>query len=595
LENDDRNNSLKAMSQPDPPFSEADQQTPLTPEELDERIFHLKTLYEASCEIPGLVRPKKIMEAFLLTSMGVAGATRGLVVFFNAQTGQGDLVHRGLDTKDAKVWQEQIVRIGQYHFPPDYLLSAAAQARSIQIVKERHPESLPPDMELMLKGMVNETYGVFVGLEDSLKEKPFAQADVSVILHLAGTLVKSLAQTLCTQRIHQLNADLVRQSTSLQEALGRADKAHQELDRKVFHLKTLYELTAELSPINQSEKLLETFLLMAMGAVGCGQGILLILDRGGRTVHTAARGTDLDREWSVEAVEKLLYRGFHLAENRRLEPMSATFINDPQQVLDEPETGLVVHTAFLFTVDDSLLGLVGLGVPLNKTVLGPEQRDLLRGLTKSFMIFLKNVRSYELVQALNTDLHRTNEQLRRTISDLTEARDQIRILEIAKTRLKQLVAHEVDRLGRFRPVDVVLILAVACFLAFFFNLSNPNGIPLFPERFSEAADLKADPEFARHLVTQEDAVLVDARPQELFKRKHIPEAINVPAPLFDIIYPMKIASRLMPNQTVVVYGRTISKHYDDEVAYRILQRHEQVRVLAGGITAWEKHGYPVAP
>ena len=51
---------------------------------------------------------------------------------------------------------------------------------------------------------------------------------------------------------------------------------------------------------------------------------------------------------------------------------------------------------------------------------------------------------------------------------------------------------------------------------------------------------------------------------------------------------MKLGSRLQPGQVVVVYGRTFSKHYDEEVAYRLMQRHDDVRVLTGGMTAWEK-------
>ncbi|MFH2220314.1 MAG: rhodanese-like domain-containing protein, partial [Pseudomonadota bacterium] len=97
-----------------------------------------------------------------------------------------------------------------------------------------------------------------------------------------------------------------------------------------------------------------------------------------------------------------------------------------------------------------------------------------------------------------------------------------------------------------------------------------------------------DPRAVQLLLGKGDAVLVDARSPELFARGHIPEAINIPAPLFDIIYPMKLAPGLQPGQAVVVYGRTFSKHYDEEVAYRILQRHENVRVMTGGIAAWEK-------
>ena len=89
------------------------------------------------------------------------------------------------------------------------------------------------------------------------------------------------------------------------------------------------------------------------------------------------------------------------------------------------------------------------------------------------------------------------------------------------------------------------------------------------------------------------AVLVDARPQELFVQKHIKGAINVPSALFDIVHMMKLGN-LEDEELIIVYGRTISKRYDEEVAHRLRQRdHENVKVLAGGLRAWESAHYQV--
>jgi rhodanese-related sulfurtransferase len=43
-----------------------------------------------------------------------------------------------------------------------------------------------------------------------------------------------------------------------------------------------------------------------------------------------------------------------------------------------------------------------------------------------------------------------------------------------------------------------------------------------------------------------------------------------------------------------VYGGTISKPYDLEVANKLILRgYKKVRILEGGLTAWEGRGYPV--
>ena len=48
------------------------------------------------------------------------------------------------------------------------------------------------------------------------------------------------------------------------------------------------------------------------------------------------------------------------------------------------------------------------------------------------------------------------------------------------------------------------------------------------------------------------------------------------------------------DRKIVVYGGTISKHYDLELAEKLLLRgYQKVRILEGGLEAWEEKGYPV--
>jgi rhodanese-related sulfurtransferase len=332
-----------------------------------------------------------------------------------------------------------------------------------------------------------------------------------------------------------------------------------------------------------------------MGTFGASRWCVLLCDRQSRAARSAGRGIPGGREWTLEAAEKLIYRGFQATEERRLAPMSTGFILDPPAAFPESELGFGVHTAALFTVDDTLLGMLALGPPLSQSALSAEARELLHGLTVNWMVFLKNARAFETIQALNEDMRRTNADLRRTIADLTEARHQIRILEVAKNRLKQLIQQEVEQAGRFRPVDVILMVILSTVLALAFNYSSPNGIPVVPEAVFQAQAPRVDVLTAHQLLSRREAVLVDARPSELFQQKHIAEAVNIPAALFDVIYPMKLGPALKPEQVVLIYGRTLSKRYDDEVAQRLLQRHDQVRVLEGGLAAWVEKGFAVSP
>jgi rhodanese-related sulfurtransferase len=58
---------------------------------------------------------------------------------------------------------------------------------------------------------------------------------------------------------------------------------------------------------------------------------------------------------------------------------------------------------------------------------------------------------------------------------------------------------------------------------------------------------------------------------------------------------MQLGRVLQPEQVVLVYGRTVSRRYDEEVARRVLQRHDLVSLIEGGIDAWQAKGYPVTP
>lgn len=254
-----------------------------------------------------------------------------------------------------------------------------------------------------------------------------------------------------------------------------------------------------------------------------------------------------------------------------------------------------VQTAVMLVVDSSVLALVGLGPTLAGLPLAEEEQQLLAAQATSFMIFYKNVRAFETIQQLNEDLTKTNQELRQTISDLTEARHAIKVLEKAKTALKGVLQRQADRIGRASVLDVSLILLAALILACVFNYANPHGIPVFPKLTAQPPIAEIDAAKARTMQQTGQAVIVDARPPEFYKQKHIADAVNAPASLFEIIYQMKLARLLNADTLVIVYGRNISRRYDEQVAQLLLAReHEQVTILSGGLTAWERAGYPTA-
>jgi len=162
-------------------------------------------------------------------------------------------------------------------------------------------------------------------------------------------------------------------------------------------------------------------------------------------------------------------------------------------------------------------------------------------------------------------------------------------------RDEKIIEKEVQlqyRAPRMSWFDFVLLIGVSLILAFVFNRSNPNGLPLLPN----LPDRKAISQISAAQAVGEvkkGALLVDAGPEAFYEKKHIQGAMSMPLALFDIVYSTVFTGE-EKGKNIIVYGGTFSKLYDWELASRLLSRGQMnVKVLAGGMAQWEKEGYPV--
>ena len=193
---------------------------------------------------------------------------------------------------------------------------------------------------------------------------------------------------------------------------------------------------------------------------------------------------------------------------------------------------------------------------------------------------------------MNSDLAARNIELQTTLDELTSAKQEISILTEAKERIIGLVNGEVARVWRASWLDTCLIVLAGVVLGVLFNLTSPSGIEIIPESLLAPDPVMVDVQTANQL-DMDKIVIVDARPGEFYKQGHIPGAISLPKDLFDFVYSMKLAN-LDPATPMIVYGRTISRHYDSDVARQLeLLGHENVMVIQGGLSAWEEAGYEV--
>ena len=147
--------------------------------------------------------------------------------------------------------------------------------------------------------------------------------------------------------------------------------------------------------------------------------------------------------------------------------------------------------------------------------------------------------------------------------------------------------------SRVSMLDFLIVVGVSILLAITFNISNPYGLPLIPER----PEVESIPSISAASAMQDyragKTIIVDAMPNNFYRKRHVKGAVNMPMSLFDIVYLMKFSEEDKARK-IVVYGKTISRPYDLEIAGKLLLRgYSDVRVMDGGLKAWEADGYPV--
>jgi len=234
------------------------------------------------------------------------------------------------------------------------------------------------------------------------------------------------------------------------------------------------------------------------------------------------------------------------------------------------------------------------GVEITLSELGPGQSfgemALLTGEARS-----ASVETLEETQALVL----TKEQFEQVLKSHPEVSlTFIKQLSGWLKRDEQALETEARRMAtppRMSWFDFVLLIGVSVLFALVFNQSNPNGIPLFQKLPPKEATPPISLSAAAQEHQQGETLFVDARPAEFYKQKHIQGAVNMPLAIFDIVYLMSFDEQ-DKNKKIIVYGRTISKLFDLEVAGRLAGKgYRNTRVLEGSLRDWEKKGYPVKP
>ena len=224
--------------------------------------------------------------------------------------------------------------------------------------------------------------------------------------------------------------DLQKEIEQLRSALQKAENIQVELDRRVFSLKTLYDVSKDIFSSVETETILRNFLLMTMGNFGVMGGFVLTgdgeLKEIGYLVHVGLK---------EEEVEFLQKSGKQLLLDKKIQEPIVNHEGFPVEGI-----GCLLP----FTLEPDGIGLLGLGSKLVDEPYTDDDVELLITLVNNLVVSLKNAKSFE-------EIKRLNEHLREKNVELEKALRKVEILESVKANLSKFVPTTVSRLIEKSP------------------------------------------------------------------------------------------------------------------------------------------------
>ena len=232
------------------------------------------------------------------------------------------------------------------------------------------------------------------------------------------------------QQMEILNQNLQRKNLDLENAF-------EELDRRVYHLKTLNDISRDIFSTVEFDAIINHFLLMIMGNFGVMQGFAMMMTMDSDEISFfKAMGYEEEEMVSLKNGAKQI-----VLQKSRDDEM------DPQSIQVNPGE-LEPHDicGLSFQVTDTCYGFMGLGAKIIGEAFSEDDKELMMTLANSLVVSLKNALSFENIKQLNLDLQEKNTQLKKTLKELKAALRKVELLESIKTNLSKFVPTAVTKL-----------------------------------------------------------------------------------------------------------------------------------------------------
>ena len=234
------------------------------------------------------------------------------------------------------------------------------------------------------------------------------------------------------------------QIEQLRTSLEQAESIQTELDRRVYYLKTLYDISKDIFGSVEYENILKNFLMMTMGNFGVAEGFILTVDVSSRKISGFVSVGFQDEDIA------LLRTG---GSEVLFSPDLVKAIHNEKDLKNQGLLPPSMICALPFYVDTDSTGLLGLGSKLIGDSYNTDDEELLITLVNNLVVALKNARSFEEIKILNQDLQEKNVQLETALSQLQASMRKVELLESIKENLSKFVPVTVSRMIEKSPTN----------------------------------------------------------------------------------------------------------------------------------------------
>jgi signal transduction histidine kinase len=211
----------------------------------------------------------------------------------------------------------------------------------------------------------------------------------------------------------------------MEDDVKEAKYSQRELERRIFHLKTLYDLGQEIGYLRGTDEIFKSLLMMMIGTFGASSGFILLCDVSrGRIETFTQRGMG---RYSFDIFSQAIESGCF----RELNEITDALILDEGSQVQKKEKFFDLLSSFHikiwipFVIDSNLRGGIGLGDKLSGDLYTSDDQELLSTMARQGAVAIENAR-----------LHQAR------IEALEQSKKELKQLNRAKSRALDHLSHE---------------------------------------------------------------------------------------------------------------------------------------------------------